>query len=81
MAMNSAAVAAAIAELGDATRAAPQFWTPLREQARPLLPENCENGHYSSNPDSVGPINNQFGCGFVETDTWERKIYKKQHFL
>ena len=72
MAMNSAAVAAAIAELGDATRAAPQFWAPLLEPARPLLPENCGDGHYSSAPNATGPIANQFGCGFLVTDTWER---------
>ena len=70
--MNPAAIAAAIADLTHATRAAPNFWTPLSEQARPLIPDMCRNGNYSSAPNSTGPIQHQFGLSFEATDTWER---------
>ena len=70
--MSPAAIAAAIADLAIAARDAPSFWRPLQEPARPLLPEMCQNGAYSSAPESTGPIPHQFGLSFAETDTWER---------
>ena len=70
--MSPAAIRTAIADLAGAARVAPLFWEPLQEPARPILPEACANGAYSSDPNATGPIDNQFGLGFVNTDTWER---------